>query len=360
MQQSPIIDWHQSHNARLVEFAGWNMPLQYTSIVEEHHAVRRRAGLFDVSHMGRIRFEGIAAGAFLDSLLTCNTAAMHAGRIRYALICRDDGGILDDVLVCHNPDHWQLVVNAANHVTILDWLHRHAEDRDVRIIDETCQTAMFALQGPLSTRILSACDPAFPATLARYTGATCPSARFGPVIISRTGYTGEDGYELIAAAEHAVPLWNALMDVGEDHGLVAAGLGCRNTLRLEAGMPLYGSELTDQIDPLSAGLEFAVQLDAAEFIGKDNLLSIQRKPRPRRRIGLVLEGRRIARDQCPVIYEGREVGFVTSGTFSPTLEKSVAMAMVDRELTSPGQHLQVSLRNTLIPAQVTALPFYRR
>lgn len=360
MLQSPLSAWHQNHNARLVEFAGWDMPLQYTSIVEEHNAVRSCAGLFDVSHMGRIHVTGSDAEPCLDSLLTCNAATMKPGRIRYALICREDGGILDDVLVCRNTNNWQLVVNAANRDTILNWLHNHIEQRDVCVSDRTCETAMFALQGPFSTEILARCDSSFLTTLCRYTGTECVSSRFGKVSISRTGYTGEDGYELIAEADHAVSLWQSLMEAGSDRGLVAAGLGCRNTLRLEAGMPLYGAELTDQIDPLTAGLNFAVQLDAADFIGRNSLLSIRDNPRPDKRVGLILDGRRIAREHCPVLHAGQQAGYVTSGTFSPTLQKSIAMAMVNHELTAPDQELQVALRNNMVSARVTALPFYER
>jgi aminomethyltransferase len=387
--KTPLADWHSAHGGRMVDFAGWSMPVQYGSIVEEHHATRRAAGLFDVSHMGRLRFDGPGSAALLDRLLTRKVVGMGPGKIRYSLVCNERGGILDDVLVYHLQEHGGelyhlLVVNASNREKIVHWVQSHlAASDDVQFSDRTTQTAMIAVQGPAALEFVK---PIVGADLSRqgyYTGLET-TINGHPGIASRTGYTGEDGCELIVPAEAATEVWETILAHGRDAGAAAAGLGARDTLRLEAAMPLYGHELTEDIDPLTAGLAFAVNLEGREFIGRSALLAAKNKTDRLVRIGLVLAGRRVPREHYAVLASGRReppdgnpsstdeakpsgslrsplaVGHITSGTFSPTLQKPIAMAYVQPRYAEIGTELAVDIRGTLEPARVVKLPIYSR
>jgi aminomethyltransferase len=359
MNRTVLFDWHTARGGRMVDFSGWAMPIQYTSIIEEHHAVRRSAGLFDIGHMGRLKFTGEKACAFLDRLLTNDVRPLSVGQVRYALVCNESGGTLDDVLVYRFDDCYRLVVNASNRPKIIGWIDAHRAGVEATMTDETFGTCMIALQGPQALQILEPLTAADLASLAYFTAI--PTTVNGvPAIVSRTGYTGEDGFEVTVDAHAGPQIWESLIASGAPSGLLPCGLGARDTLRLEAAMPLYGHELDETTDPLTAGLAFAVKLKAGEFIGKGALLEIKSSSPSRRRIGLVLEGRRIAREGSPV-YDGEEqVGRVTSGTFSPTLEKSIAMAYVAADRAAPMIRLEVDLRGKRVPAVVTALPFYKR
>jgi aminomethyltransferase len=358
MNRTVLSDWHTARGGRMVDFSGWEMPIQYTSIIEEHHAVRRAAGLFDVSHMGRLKFTGPQACAFLDRLLTNDVSQLEVGQIRYSLVCNESGGTLDDVLVYRFDDCYRLVVNASNREKIIDWIDGHRAGFDVTMTDETFDTCMIAVQGPRALQILQPLTDDDLASLPYYMLIET-SVNGEPAVVSRTGYTGEDGFEVTVSAPAGRPLWESLLAAGAESGVLPCGLGARDTLRLEAAMPLYGHELDESTDPLTAGLAFAVKLKAGDFIGKDALLAIKTSPPSRRRIGLVLEGRRIAREGSPV-YDGEDqVGRVTSGTFSPTLEKSIAMAYVAADLAAPEARVEVDLRGKRVPAVVTALPFYK-
>jgi aminomethyltransferase len=363
--RTPLFSWHQSHGARLVPFGGWEMPVQYSSIVQEHTATRTAAGIFDISHMGRVNFVGNGAASFLDRILTNGVATLKPGQIRYSLVTNESGGVLDDVLVYRTPapgttDH-MLVVNASNRLKILEHIRAHHSASDeVEIQDRTLEWGMIAIQGP---RALEAVQPLVNRSLQsikyyRFSGGeTCGTW----AIISRTGYTGEDGVELIVPSEKVVEVWSAIVDCGA--GVVPCGLGARDTLRLEAAMPLYGHELNEQMDPYMAGLEFAVQLDKPDFIGKRALVDAKKAydaRLSRHRVGLELEGKRIAREGFDVSHGGQRVGIVTSGTFAPTLGKSIAMAYVQPDLASVGTELAVDVRGQLVTARVTALPFYKR
>jgi aminomethyltransferase len=359
----------------MVEFGGWEMPVQYISIVEEHHAVRRRAGLFDISHMGRINFEGPGAVAFLDRLLTNHVATLKPGQIRYSLICNESGGVLDDVLVYRTPavdrtDH-MLVVNASNRLKILDWIRtHHAASDQVEVVDRTMDWGMIALQGP---RALEIVEPLV--QLTRPGGAPDTAARLDALkyytfagigtcgswgLVSRTGYTGEDGVELIVPAEKLVELTERLLAAGTAVGLAPCGLGARDTLRLEAAMPLYGHELSEEMNPFTAGLDFAVKLDKPDFIGRAAQVEAKANPNRPRRVGIKLDGRRIAREGALLFVGDRQIGRVTSGTFSPTLEAPIAMAYVEPAHATVGSTLDVDFRGQRLPAQVVSLPFYRR
>lgn len=349
----------------MVDFAGWSMPVQYTSIVSEHQATRTAIGLFDISHMGRLRFDGAGAAAFLDHLLTRRVVGLGAGLIRYSLIVNETGGILDDVLVYHlseqdgAPFH-MLVVNASNRGKIVDWIDRHlTPDWDVRCEDQTTATAMLAVQGPRAVELVEPLVDTSIAGLAYYSGVV---TRIGGAagIISRTGYTGEDGCELIVPAAAADTLWERLVADGAASGLQPAGLGARDTLRLEAAMPLYGHELSEQIDPYQAGLGFAVHLKDRQFIGREALVKSKETAAWPRRVGLLMEGKRVAREHFTVSAAGQAVGEVTSGTFSPTLERPIAMAYVRADVADVGTELEVDIRGRSAPARVVPMPFYQR
>lgn len=365
LAHTPLYDWHAAHGARLVDFAGWSMPIQYTSIVTEHQATRTAVGLFDVSHMGRFDFRGPDAGRFLDSLVTRSVLDMPAGKIRYGLVTNEQGGILDDILVYHLSDksgpYYQLVVNASNRHKLLAWFGESLPSFDVRLEDRTTETAMIAVQGPRALELLK---PQLSVDLA---GMKYYTAKFGtacgkPALISRTGYTGEDGCELIVAAEKGLAVWETLLSAGEPLGATAAGLGARDTLRLEAAMPLYGHELNEQIDPIQAGLEFAVNLQDRTFPGSSAVEEFARRESHPVRIGLKLEAKRVPREGYAVVdpSSGSIVGEVSSGTFSPTLSQPIAMAYVPPQYAKVGTPLAIDIRGTHEPAVVVSLPFYQR
>lgn len=343
----------------MVDFAGWHMPVQYSSIVAEHQAVRTACGLFDIAHMGRLKFTGPDAVAFLDLLLTNDVASLAVGQIRYSLVTNEQGGILDDVLIYRFADFHLLVVNASNREKILAWIEKHRSGFNVSIEDLTPSQFMLALQGPRALDVIQPLVDVRIDGLAYYTGSP---AQIGGVsgIVSRTGYTGEDGCEVIVPVSAAVGLWESLIECGSNVGLLPAGLGCRDTLRLEAAMPLYGHELNETIDPCTAGLAFGVKLDAKEFIGKPAVAAAKANVDRPRRVGLELAGKRIAREGAEVFAGERKVGSVTSGTFSPTLQKSIAMGYVTPDVAPVGTALTIDIRGSHEPASVVKLPFYKR
>jgi aminomethyltransferase len=339
----------------MVDFAGWDMPVQYTAILEEHQAVRKAAGLFDVSHMGRLSFGGSDAQAWVQRVWTNDAAAMKDMQVRYGLVCNDQGGIRDDILVYRWPYGYAMVVNASNRDKIVAWLNDSKGPLNAELRDQTLGTCMIAVQGPRAVELCTGLTEADPLQLAyyhamptRYHGQAC--------VVSRTGYTGEDGFELMIAAEQGVPLWEELVRRGGK----PCGLGARDTLRLEAGMPLYGHELSEEIDPYQAGLAWAVKLEKGDFRGRDALRRRKEDASLRRRVGLQLQGKRIAREGAEIRAGGKAVGTVTSGTFAPTFSKPLAMGYVDPAYLAPGTALQVDVRGTVEEASVTALPFYRR
>ncbi|TWU09334.1 Glycine cleavage system T protein [Symmachiella macrocystis] len=343
----------------MVDFAGWDMPVQYSTIIDEHNAVRQAAGVFDIAHMGRIYFRGPDAAVVLDSIVTNDVISMEVGQVRYALVTNDAGGILDDVLVYRFPDFYLLVVNASNREKIVSWIENFREGFDVEVDDATLQQFMLAIQGPLALEILSPHVGVDLAEMGYYT-AVETSVLGHPGLVSRTGYTGEDGFEVIVSNEQAVELWETLIADGKEQGLLPAGLGCRDTLRLESAMPLYGHELNEQIDPYTAGLGFAVKLDVGDFIGQPALAAAKEITDRRKRVGLELEGRRIAREGAELLIGDAKIGEVTSGTFSPTLQKSIAMGYIDQSRSDVGTVLEVDIRGKRALATVVALPFYRR
>jgi aminomethyltransferase len=357
--KTPLCAWHQAHGGRMVEFGGWLMPVQYSSIVEEHQAVREGVGLFDISHMGRLTFDGPDCLPWLEHVTTNHVARLAENQIQYSLMANGGGGLIDDVLVYRVPFGYVLVCNASNRAHVLAQLERHREGRTARLTDRTPDTAMIAVQGPAALKTL---EPLFNAPLGPLKYYHLVMGRLlGDVdaVVSRTGYTGEDGFELIVGAQAAERVWEALTESGRAHGVRPCGLGARDTLRFEAAMPLYGHELNEAVNPYAAGLGWAVKLDKGEFVGRDALTEFKAEP-GQTRVGLRLEGKRIARLGSEVFRDGQPVGLVTSGTFSPTLQQSLAMALVDPGSATVGQPLTVDVRGHNEPARVVKLPFYRR
>ncbi len=360
MLKTPLNAFHRQCQARLVEFAGWEMPVMYTSIVAEHNWCREHCALFDVSHMGRIEFWGPDAERFLERLNTRNIGSSQPGMCRYSHMCRPDGGILDDVIVSRFEDHFLVVCNAANRLKLLSWWEQQRGNLEVEIRDRTLQTCMVAIQGPEALETLSRLLPVPIQDLKRYRFKT-GNVMGVEYYLARTGYTGEDGLEIILPADLGPTAVGMLTEKAEQMGrpIRPAGLGARDTLRLEAGMPLYGHELTEEWDSITAGLEWAVDL-TKDFIGKSVLERIKAEGPPRRIAGLEVAGQRIARPGAAVVCDGEQVGLVTSGTQSPTLGKNIAMALLRSDRAGLGQRLEVDIRGTRSPATVVPLPFYKR
>jgi aminomethyltransferase len=350
-----LYDWHVAHGARMVDFAGWDMPVQYTTIIAEHTTVRSGAGLFDISHMGRLSFGGTDALALIQRVYTNNAATMKDFQVRYGLVCNDRGGIRDDVLVYRWPYGYAMVVNASNREKIVGWLAESKGDFAVEVRDQTMDTCMIAIQGPKAVEMcrgLTEADASklnyYHAAPTRYRGNNC--------VVSRTGYTGEDGLEFMIGAAQGVQLWEELLA----RGAKPCGLGARNTLRLEAAMPLYGDELSEDIDPYKAGLAWAVKLDKGDFRGREALVKRRDDPSLKQRVGLELAGKRIAREGAKVLADGKEIGVVSSGTFGPTVNKSIAMAYVEPAYKNPTTSVTVDIRGKEENARVVPLPFYQR
>lgn len=360
MLQTPLNEFHRSHNARLVDFAGWEMPVVYTSIIEEHHWTRRHAALFDVSHMGRVEFRGPDATALLERLCTRPIGSMKPGQCRYGHVCREDGGILDDVIVSRYDDHFLIVVNASNREKLLAWFEQQRPGFNVEITDQTFATAMIAIQGPEAIAALESVVPVPLGDLKRYHFRQVQ--QFGVAVsIFRSGYTGEDGLEIIAPAALVPATLEGVLSKCAQNGrpIKPAGLGARDTLRLEAAMPLYGHELTEEWDSLTAGQAWCVDL-TKDFIGAAALRRLKDAGLERQIVGLEVDGKRIARQGAVIFRADREAGVVTSGTQSPTLGKVIAMALLDAALTPPGTRVEIDLRGTRTPATVVPIPFYKR
>jgi aminomethyltransferase len=338
----------------MVAFAGFEMPVQYTSIVEEHTAVRERAGLFDVSHMGQIHVTGPGALASLERLVSCPVGSLRPGRVRYGLLCNEAGGVVDDVtLYRRDAESFFLCVNAANVEKDTRWVVRHAS-AEVEVRDRSAQTALLALQGPASAAILARTTRLPVAGLGRFRFLEGELAD-AQALVSRTGYTGSDGFEIYLDAGAAERLFEALLRAGEPDGLRPAGLGARDTLRLEAALPLYGSELDDGTSPLEAGLERFVKLAQGGFLGAEALA--RRGPPQRRLAGFILAERGVARAGYEILHEGRPVGRVTSGAPSPTLGKAIGLGYVPAALAAAETRLAISIRGREVAARVVETPF---
>ncbi|NLD34555.1 MAG: glycine cleavage system aminomethyltransferase GcvT [Clostridiales bacterium] len=358
-KKTPLYDLHVRLQGKIVPFAGYLLPVQYpTGVIAEHNAVRRACGLFDVSHMGEILFEGPDALSNLQRMHTNDFSGMQVGRVRYSPICNKQGGIVDDLIVYKfAEDRYLLIVNAANKDKDFAWYTKHAQG-DVKILDLSDQYAQLALQGPKAPAVLARVADAAQLPTKYYTFTEHVLVAGVDCLVSRTGYTGELGYELYCKPEDAVRLAEALLEAGKDDGLIPCGLGARDTLRLEAGMPLYGHEMSDDITPLEVGLDMFVKMDKPDFIGKQALL--ERGEPKKIRVGLMLLDRGIAREDSDVYKDDQLIGRTTSGTMGPFVGKAIAMATIDRAHANIGEKLVVDVRGRKLAAQVVALPFYTR
>jgi aminomethyltransferase len=358
---TPLNDRHDALGARMIDFAGWLMPVQYAGILDEHRAVRERAGLFDLSHMGELFLEGPEAGAALAYALVTNPPALADGRAQYSMIVAPDGGIIDDLIVYRlAADRFLVVANASNARTVSDALAERITGFKAVLDDRSLATALVAIQGPRSVEIVRPLTDVDLDALRYYAIAEGTVAGI-KALVARTGYTGEDGFEVFVDTNRAVELWDAMMAAGSGAGLAPIGLGARDTLRLEAGMPLYGNELDRSTNPYEANLGRVVRLDKpGDFIGRAALEKVARDGVARRLVGLVMRGRGIARHGYPVLAEARPSGIVTSGTQSPSLGEAIAMAHVATADAEPGTMLDVEIRGQRVPAEVVALPFYKR
>ena len=358
LKRTPFFEFHRAAGAKLVDFAGFEMPVRYTGDVREHQAVRTSAGLFDITHMGEFDVRGPGATEFLDRLLTNHVGALEVGQALYSPMCRLDAGIVDDLLVYRYADHYMVVVNASNMAKDFEWMAQH-KPAGVSFEDHSDRTALLAIQGPRAAEVLKGHAPEGVLDLGYYRFTT--GSLFGvPATISRTGYTGEDGFELYFAPEYGERVWNGLMAAGQPHGLELIGLGARDTLRLEMGYMLYGNDIDDVTTPLEAGLGWTVKLKKGDFHGRDVLVKQKEAGLHRRLVGFQFDGRRVPRHGMDITSGGRKVGVVTSGTFSPTLERPIGMGYVETALAATGTALEIQAGSTSLPARVTARPFYTR
>jgi aminomethyltransferase len=361
LHETPLTDVHRRLGAKLIEFGGWLMPVQYTSIINEHRTVRERAGLFDLSHMGELFVEGEEAAAALATAVVSDPRALVVGRAHYSMICTEDGGVIDDLIVYRLADERYLIVaNAANAQVVSDALAERIRPYKAVLDDHSLTTAMCAVQGPASAAIVGPLTDVDLDGLRYYAIA---EGRVGgiPAFVARTGYTGEDGFEVFVDWARAEELWRLLSDTGMPLGMKPVGLGARDTLRLEAGMPLYGNELDLETNPYEAGLGRVVKLEKdVDFVGRSALERVALDGAVKRLVGLVVTGRGIARHGYPVWAGDRRTGIVTSGTQSPTLGKAIAMAYVAPGDGEPGTILAVEIRDQRVDAEVVPLPFYKR
>jgi aminomethyltransferase len=368
-----LYEFHRAAGARMIDFAGWEMPLSYSGVLDEHQAVRSAAGLFDISHMGRLAVEGDGAESFLERVVTRRLAAMPDGSARYALVCQESGGVLDDVVVYRRQaGQFVVVVNAVNRAKILDWFTRQAATPPgaVQIRDQSEAIAMIALQGPMALRLLS------PMTTLK-SGGKAPRGDGGSLmamkrwrvapamvagvelLLATTGYTGETGVELFVEAGKVAPVWEAVLAAGKPHGVKPVGLGARDTLRLEMGYSLYGHEIDESITPLEAGLEWAVALEGKAFIGREALLAQRAGGLSRRLAAFVLPDRAVPRQGYRLLHEGQPVGVVTSGNLSPMLQRGIGLGFVPPPVATVGRQIAVEIRERPHPAVIVPLPFYQ-
>jgi aminomethyltransferase len=354
--RTPLYEKHVAAGARMVEFGGFDMPLQYSTIRDEHIAVRTRCGLFDLSHMGEVRFTGDDALEVVQNLVTNDASRLEVGGALYAVMCNEQGGIVDDVVVYRDPEGYMIVINAACRAKDLAWMRTHSGGASLQDLSD--DLALLAVQGPRAVGVVSgmAADDVTGVRPFHFVDTSVAGVH---AAVSRTGYTGEDGFELYVDAPDATGLWDALLEAGESEGMLPCGLGARDTLRLEAGLRLYGQDMDDNTDPYSCALGWTVKLQKGEFIGSAALAAIDPSRPPRRFVGIALQGRAIARHGQRVLAGDNEAGEVTSGTYSFTLDHSIATASLDGD-TPSDTDLSIDIRGTLAAAAVVPLPFYRR
>lgn len=361
MKKTPLYDKHVDLNAKIIDFGGWAMPVQYTNVIDEHQTTRESATLFDICHMGEIEVQGPQALDLLQSALTRDLAAQQKGQIKLSALLNDNGGIIDDLTVYKiADDFFMLVTNATTREADYQRIQSILKEKnlDCRITDVSDKTGKVDLQGPRSEEIMQTLTPADLKTIRYYSFIESTVAGV-PATVSRSGYTGEDGFEIYAAADEIGHVWDQLLTAGGGLGLKPAGLGARDTLRLESGMMLNGQDITQDLSPLEVPYGWLVDWKK-DFAGKAALTRIKENGIPKKLVGLTMTGRGIARHGYPVVKNDREIGVITSGTFSPTLKEPIGLAFVDVEFAAPETEIAVIIRNTVAPAKVVKLPFYKR
>ena len=360
LKRTPLYEMHLSLGGKLIDFGGWELPVQYSGIIEEHQKVRTAAGLFDVSHMGEISVKGEGAEQFLQKLLTNDISNAKDFQVVYSPVCYPDGGIVDDLLVYkYSSGNYLLVVNVSNTDKDFSWMQQNAEG-EVKLENVSAEFAQIAIQGPRAEAVLQRLTDSRLSEIRFYHFK--PDIMLGGVstIISRTGYTGEDGFEIYLPAEHAMGIWEKLMDVGKEDGLAPAGLGARDTLRFEAALPLYGQEISQDISPLEAGLGKFVKLEKESFIGKEALVNQKEKGLLRKLIGFEMLERGIPRSHYEVQSEGNIIGFVTTGSYSPSLVKNIGLALIDSAYAGEGTEIDILIRGRALKGKVIKTPFYNK
>ena len=360
LKRTPLYERHVALGARMVEFGGWEMSVQYSGIVDEHNAVRHAAGLFDISHMGEFEVKGKDALAFLQYVATQDVASIGPGLANYSLLCRPDGGIVDDIFIYNLPDGYLVVVNASNIEKDYAWMLDHVGGFDVEFTNASDRTSMLALQGPAAEAILAKATDLDVAGLPFHGLATATLLGDIPALVARTGYTGEDGFELFVANSDVVRLWDELLDLGKADGLKPCGLGARDSLRFEACLALYGHEIADDINPYEAKLGWVVKLDKGEFVGREALQGIKQAGVRRKLAGFEMVGRGIARGEYEIrSVDGERIGYVTTGMPAPSLGKNLSMGYVSTALAAEGSEFDVMVRDKPVRAKVVKTPFYK-
>jgi aminomethyltransferase len=365
LRETALRSRHEDLGARLIPFAGWLMPVQYSGVIDEHRTVRSAAGLFDLGHMGQVRVTGTDALPYLQLVTTNDVSKLEPGDAQYSLLPNEQGGVIDDIIVYRLPDEpgYLVVVNAANHAKDVAWMKQQRSSRAelaVDVEDVSDSMGMIAIQGPLASEIMAGLTETDLSGLEPFHAQRATVAGL-PVLVARTGYTGEDGFEFYVPQEQTAALWDALISAGAPRGLKPIGLGARDTLRLEARMPLYGNELADDISPIEAGLGWAVKLDKGPFIGREVIAGVKESGPSRKTVGFrLLERAGSARHGYPVELDGRDVGVVTSGAHSPTLGAEIGLALVEADVAGVGKPLDIVIRSRPVKAEQIKLPFYRR
>ncbi len=361
LKRTALFDSYAAYGGKTIDFGGWDLPVQFSSIKVEHEAVRTKAGLFDVSHMGEVFVSGEGALAYLQKMMTNDVSKLKDGQAQYTVMCYEDGGTVDDLLIYKRADNdYLLVVNASNIDKDLEWMNRHAT-ADVTIEDKSSDYGLLALQGPVAQEVLQKLtdEPLEDIKFFRFKDNVNIAGH--NVLVSRTGYTGEEGFEIYGSSDAIVALWPAILKAGESEGVIPAGLGARDTLRFEAGLPLYGQELSKEISPLETGLGFVVKLAKEEdFFGKEVLVHQKENGVPRKLVGVEMIDKGIPRTGYKVFVGDKEIGEVTTGTQSPTLKKNIGFALLKSEHTAEGTEIEVEIRNKRLKAVIIATPFYKR
>lgn len=360
MKQTPLYDVHCSLGGKIVDFGGWALPIQYTGILEEHQRVRSAAGLFDVSHMGEITVKGPDAACFINNIITNDILSAKDCQVVYSPMCYPDGGVVDDLLVYKfNNEDYLLVINAANTDKDFEWLKNNLQG-NVDIANVSDKYAQLALQGPKAEIILQKLTHAPLKDIKFFHFINNMDLAGIKALVSRTGYTGEDGFEIYVKSEDAESLWEKLLETGKEEGILPVGLGARDTLRFEAALPLYGQEISREISPLEAGLGIFVKLNKDKFIGKDSLVKQKEEGVTRKLAGFEMIDRGVARSHYEVEVNGRNIGFVTTGSFSPSLKKNVGIALLQTEYVQEGTEIDIIIRGKATKAGIVKLPFYTK